>query len=470
MRAEGGVEAGGAVGLGRRLGRRASTPRSSSRCAPGACTSRATTRASTSTCERARRDRGARPGRPRPRGRRDGGLRPGRPRDRERDGRRRSASRSTASASAATRGARRTGTGSRWRARSAAWLDDDLAVSLTAIRPAGAAHHDDEAVAATILDHDPETDAAARDPGRRRRGCRRPTTPTAARPPPGSSSSSTRRASRAAPPARSAAGTTLDLGAPAPRTARSSAGGWRAAPGVGRYDVLRRARVVSADRGGRQRLRRRADDAADRRRSPRSRTRTASTLEALGAALRQHRRARRRAPALRARERADDRARLPRDALGAQLRADLGRDDVEMQSFAERYFAHLEPNAPMIAYLRELRGRGLPARDAHEQRARVGAALARDAAGRRAVRDRRRLRVRRPAQARPGDLRAHVRAARRSQPGQCLFVDDVEVNCDGRDRGRDDRGACSATARRRSPRCARPSGRGQLSEPSRSQR
>src|SRR6185295_6959766 len=46
-------------------------------------------------------------------------------------------------------------------------------------------------------------------------------------------------------------------------------------------------------------------------------------------------------------------------ALSAQLRADLGRDDVEMQSFAERYFAHLEPNAPMIAFLRELRDDGL---------------------------------------------------------------------------------------------------------------
>jgi hypothetical protein len=40
-----------------------------------------------------------------------------------------------------------------------AWLGDDLAVSLTAIRPAGAKHHEDERVAATILDHDPETDA-----------------------------------------------------------------------------------------------------------------------------------------------------------------------------------------------------------------------------------------------------------------------------------------------------------------------
>jgi hypothetical protein len=40
-----------------------------------------------------------------------------------------------------------------------AWLGDDLAVSLTAIRPAGAKHHEDERVAATIIDHDPESDA-----------------------------------------------------------------------------------------------------------------------------------------------------------------------------------------------------------------------------------------------------------------------------------------------------------------------
>jgi putative hydrolase of the HAD superfamily len=43
--------------------------------------------------------------------------------------------------------------------------------------------------------------------------------------------------------------------------------------------------------------------------------------------------------------------------LAAQLRADLGRE-VEMHSFAERYFAHLEPNDAMIGFLRELRGRG----------------------------------------------------------------------------------------------------------------
>ena len=38
-----------------------------------------------------------------------------------------------------------------------AWLDDELAVALTAIRPAGAKHHEDERVAATILDRDPES-------------------------------------------------------------------------------------------------------------------------------------------------------------------------------------------------------------------------------------------------------------------------------------------------------------------------
>ena len=43
--------------------------------------------------------------------------------------------------------------------------------------------------------------------------------------------------------------------------------------------------------------------------------------------------------------------------LAAQLRVDLGRD-VEMHSFAERYFGHLEPNDAMIGFLRELRGRG----------------------------------------------------------------------------------------------------------------
>ena len=41
-----------------------------------------------------------------------------------------------------------------------AWLDDDLSVALTAIRPSGAKHHEDERIAATILDRDPESGEA----------------------------------------------------------------------------------------------------------------------------------------------------------------------------------------------------------------------------------------------------------------------------------------------------------------------
>jgi putative hydrolase of the HAD superfamily len=40
--------------------------------------------------------------------------------------------------------------------------------------------------------------------------------------------------------------------------------------------------------------------------------------------------------------------------IGAQLSADLGRT-VEMHTFSERYFAHLQPNEEMIAFLRSLR-------------------------------------------------------------------------------------------------------------------
>jgi putative hydrolase of the HAD superfamily len=43
--------------------------------------------------------------------------------------------------------------------------------------------------------------------------------------------------------------------------------------------------------------------------------------------------------------------------IGVQLSEQLGRT-IDMDSFGERYFAHLEPNAPMIAYMRELRERG----------------------------------------------------------------------------------------------------------------
>jgi putative hydrolase of the HAD superfamily len=44
-------------------------------------------------------------------------------------------------------------------------------------------------------------------------------------------------------------------------------------------------------------------------------------------------------------------------ALGEELSKQLGRE-VEMESFGERYFAHLHPNQPLIDYMRQLRDRG----------------------------------------------------------------------------------------------------------------
>ena len=43
--------------------------------------------------------------------------------------------------------------------------------------------------------------------------------------------------------------------------------------------------------------------------------------------------------------------------IGVQLSEQLGRT-IDMEGFGERYFAHLEPNEPMIGYMRELRERG----------------------------------------------------------------------------------------------------------------
>jgi putative hydrolase of the HAD superfamily len=45
------------------------------------------------------------------------------------------------------------------------------------------------------------------------------------------------------------------------------------------------------------------------------------------------------------------------DSLAEQLASQLGRP-VDLDSFGERYFANLEPNEPMIAFMRELRRRG----------------------------------------------------------------------------------------------------------------
>jgi putative hydrolase of the HAD superfamily len=47
------------------------------------------------------------------------------------------------------------------------------------------------------------------------------------------------------------------------------------------------------------------------------------------------------------------------DSLGEVLSRDLGRE-VRLESFGEQYFQNLHPNEPMIAYMRELKGRGHP--------------------------------------------------------------------------------------------------------------
>jgi len=44
-------------------------------------------------------------------------------------------------------------------------------------------------------------------------------------------------------------------------------------------------------------------------------------------------------------------------SVAAQLSEQLGRP-IELDGFGERYFSHLEPNQPMIDYMRDLRGRG----------------------------------------------------------------------------------------------------------------
>lgn len=47
-------------------------------------------------------------------------------------------------------------------------------------------------------------------------------------------------------------------------------------------------------------------------------------------------------------------------SLGAELSSRLGHEigDVELHDFGERYFEHLRPNEPLIAYMRTLRRRG----------------------------------------------------------------------------------------------------------------
>ncbi len=68
------------------------------------------------------------------------------------------------------------------------------------------------------------------------------------------------------------------------------------------------------------------------------------------------------------------------ELLSRQLSTQLGRE-VEMHGFGEHYFEHLHPNeADDLLHARTAPAR-LQARDLHQQRARMGAAVARQAAG-----------------------------------------------------------------------------------------
>jgi putative hydrolase of the HAD superfamily len=154
-------------------------------------------------------------------------------------------------------------------------------------------------------------------------------------------------------------------------------------------------------------------------------------------------------------------------SLSAQLTADLGRD-VEMLSFADRYFAHLGPNEAMIAFLRELRDRGyrlaMLTNNVREWEARWRAMLPVDELFE-VVIDSAFVGLRKPDPAIYRLTCDRLGVA----PDECLFVDDVEVNCSAAA----DLGMAAVLFRSSDQAIAEMRealGRDQLSEPSRSQR
>jgi putative hydrolase of the HAD superfamily len=115
------------------------------------------------------------------------------------------------------------------------------------------------------------------------------------------------------------------------------------------------------------------------------------------------------------------------DRLSAQLREDLGRD-VALDTFAERYFAHLEPNERMLAFLADLRARGyrlaMLTNNVREWEPRWRAMLPVDELFD-AIVDSAFVGVRKP------DPAIYRLTCERLgvEPERCLFVDDVERNC-----------------------------------------
>jgi putative hydrolase of the HAD superfamily len=153
--------------------------------------------------------------------------------------------------------------------------------------------------------------------------------------------------------------------------------------------------------------------------------------------------------------------------LSAQLREDLGRD-VELQSFAERYFAHLEPNHAMIAFLGALRDRGyrlgLLTNNVREWEPRWRAMLPVDELFEVVV-DSAFVGLRKPD---PAIYRLTCERLGVA-PERCVFVDDVEANCTAAA----ELGMAAVMFRSSEQAIAEVRealGRDQLSEPSRSQR
>jgi putative hydrolase of the HAD superfamily len=117
------------------------------------------------------------------------------------------------------------------------------------------------------------------------------------------------------------------------------------------------------------------------------------------------------------------------DALSDQLSADHG-SDVELDGFGERYFEHLHPNDRMIEYMRELRGRGykmaICTNNVREWEARWRAMLPVDEIFEVVV-DSAFVGSRKP------EPRIYEITLERlgAPPEMTLFIDDVEVNCEG---------------------------------------
>lgn len=114
--------------------------------------------------------------------------------------------------------------------------------------------------------------------------------------------------------------------------------------------------------------------------------------------------------------------------LGRQLTADLGRP-VEMHSFTETYFAHLEPNHELIEHLHGVRDRGvrlaLLTNNVREWEPRWRAMLPVDELFELVV-DSAFVGVRKP------DPEIYEITVQRLGVAAeaCVFVDDIEINCD----------------------------------------